>query len=293
MRLDTLDIKRLIAFRLVARSGNLRQAATRLNQTIPAISAKLRKFEEELGVELFQRLPNKLVLTNKGARFLVEVEAFLEMGEQILGTLTALESPRGRIAASIGSDHSWYFAPRISRFLKRFPNVELSLQVRNAADALLGLSRGELDVSFGVFPKLPRGLEREIVTESSLSLVCPIDHPLLRHQPPTLADIARERRIVLPKHAETRKAIDRVLLHNSIRTKGAIEVANCQTACTFVAMGVGIAIVHSLCVDHSQPESVRWIDLSKHFRTVAFSIIYRKGTVKSPLVHELIEELSR
>ena len=54
------------------------------------------------------------------------------------------------------------------------------------------LNDGRLDVSFGVFPKLPRGLERVTVAETSLSLVCPAGHPLLRRPSITLAEIAQQ-----------------------------------------------------------------------------------------------------
>ena len=50
MDIDSLDLKRLQAFHLVAKHGSLRLAALRLNQTIPAISTRLKRLEEELGV---------------------------------------------------------------------------------------------------------------------------------------------------------------------------------------------------------------------------------------------------
>ena len=74
LNLDTLDLRRLRAFHLVAKHGGLRLAAGRLKQSIPAISAKIRKLEDELGFELFERLPNKLLLTIAGERFLREVD---------------------------------------------------------------------------------------------------------------------------------------------------------------------------------------------------------------------------
>jgi DNA-binding transcriptional LysR family regulator len=293
MNITKLDINRLIAFQLVARSGNLRYAATRLKQTAPAISTKIRLFEKDLGVELFQRLPNKLVLTPEGERFLVEVDAFVARGEQALATLTTDGAHRGKFTTSIGNDHGWYFLPRIAQFLKRFPNVKLSLEMCRAGDAIQGLNEGRLDVSFGVFPRLPRGLEQVTVAETSLSLVCPAGHPLLRRPSLTLAEIAQQRLIVLPKHTETRKIIDSTFARNAMRVTSIIEVGTCQMASAFVEMGLGIAIVHSYCIGHSHSEEVRWIDLGQKFEKVAFSIIFRKGITQPKLVSHFIEELSK
>jgi DNA-binding transcriptional LysR family regulator len=287
----TLDLKKLMAFQLVAKNGNLRLAAARLNQTIPAISSKIRKLEEDLGIKLFERLPNSLALTEIGERFLIEAEVILGRVDEAIATIETLESPRGRLAVSIGSDHSWYFAPKISEFLRRFPSVILSLQVYHATDAIQALNCGDLDVAIGIFPKLSKAFEREVVVETSLSLVCPAGHMLLRRQPPNLSDIALHRLIVLPKHAETRKLVDRGMKQKSIKPRSIIEVANCQMAGTFVELGVGIAIAHSLCVDHAHAAGLRWIDLSQHFGNIDFSIVCRKGARSNQLINSLIHEL--
>src|SRR5436190_8093475 len=208
MDVNQLDLKKLRAFALVAKHGNLRLAAVRLNQTVPAISSKIRRLERDLGVELFERLPNKLILTPAGAGFLQEVEAVFERAEQALATLSSRTAPAGRLTVSTASDYSWYLAPRISRFLQRHPGVELDLQIHRGVDAIRALVRGELDVSVGVFPKLPKTLERELITETTLTLLCPAAHSLLRRGLPKLADVARHKLIVLPRHGETRKLID-------------------------------------------------------------------------------------
>ncbi len=290
--LDSLDLKKLRAFQLVGKHGNLRLAALRLNQTIPAISAKIRLLEKDLGADLFERLPNKLILTPVGESFLQEVNAVFERAQQALASLTPEDSLRGRLSVSMGSDHSWFFAPKISNFLKRFPEVDLSLYIYHAAEALLALGRGELDLSVGVFPKIPKSLETEIIAESTLSLVCAAGHPLLRSHAPSLSDIARQRIIVLPRHAESRKLIDNALARGSAKPKSVIEVANCRTAKTFAENGVGVAICHTLCIEHEQPRKLRTLDLGQQIGKIGFAVVYRKGGVRSPLIRGILEELT-
>jgi len=291
MDLNQLDLKKLRAFQLVAKQGNLRLAASRFNQTVPAISSKIRRLEKDLGIALFERLPNKLILTEVGASFLHEVEAVFDRAEQALATLSARTAPAGRIVVATASDYSWFLAPRISRFLQRYPGVELDLQVHRGADAIRALVRGEIDVSVGVFPKVPKTLEREVIAETTLSLLCPAAHPLLRHGIPRLAEIARYKLIVLPRHGETRKLIEKVLAAQGVRPGSLIEVANCQTAGTFVESGLGVAIAHTLCVDQLRSDSVSQIDLGKHFGKIALSMVSRRGA-RSPLIGALKKELT-
>ena len=291
MDINHLDLKKLRAFQLVSKHGNLRLAAGRLHQTVPAISSKIRRLERDLGIELFERLPNKLIPTEAGQKFLSEVEAIFARAEQALATLSPAAVPAGRLTVSTASDYSWYIAPRISKFLKRNPGVELNLQVYRGSDAIQALARGELDMSIGVFPKLPKTLEKETIIETTLALVCRAEHPLLRRRLPRLADIVRHKLIVLPRHGETRKLIDKTMSDKSVKPSSVIEVANCQIASTFVEMGVGVAIAHSLCMEHARSENVSWVDLRKYFGKVALSVVYRKGA-HSPLIRALTEELA-
>lgn len=289
---DELDLKRLKAFRLVARHGGLRQAALHLNQTIPAISGKLRKLEEELGVTLFERAPNKLVLTEVGRRFLNEADALVARAESAIASLREPVEPVGRLAVSIGSDQTWFFAPRISAFLKRFPRVELTLSVLQASEALQRLRQGDLDIAIGVFPQLTDEFEQLSVVETTLSLLCPTQHPLLGRASPTLDEIARYRLIVLPKHAETRKLVDRAMSLANVQGSAMIEVANCHTASTLVEMGVGVAIIHSLCSGGAPRETTRRVDLGRQLGKVAFSLVSRAGARRPPLLSLLMEQLA-
>ncbi|NIJ09228.1 DNA-binding transcriptional LysR family regulator [Sphingomonas vulcanisoli] len=292
MRPDELDLKRLKAFRLVARHGNLRQAAQRLHQSIPAVSGKLRKLEEDLGVTLFERAPNKLILTEVGRRFLNEADAVVARAERAIASLRQPSEPAGRIAVSIGSDQSWYFAPRISAFLKRFPKVELTLSIVQAADSLQRLRQGDLDLAIGVFPPLAAEFDQCQVVETSLSLLCRKNHPLLSLLNPTLEEIANHRLIVLPKHAETRKLVDRAMSLAHIDGLNIIEVANCHTASTFVDLDVGVALVHSICCANAAGETTARMELGRQFGKIGFSLVSRTDDRDNTLLATLIERLA-
>jgi DNA-binding transcriptional LysR family regulator len=293
MDIDGLDLKRIQAFYLVAKHGSLRLAALRLNQTIPAISTRLKRLEEELGVTLFERLPNRLVLTQVGTQFLIEAEGLLDRARQALMSLnSAAASPGGRISISTGFDHAWYFAPRIGKFLKSHPEAELHMSVVKAADAIRGLLAGDLDISVGIFPKVPKTLKKEVIVDTTLSLLCQPGDPLLRAWPPNIPELLRRTLILFPGHSDTRKTVDKGLSPGVSKHQSVIEVASCQTASTFVEMGIGVGIVHSLCVGHAHPTNVRWVELGPQFGTIPFCAVYRRGIKPSPLMRALLLELT-
>lgn len=273
---DAIDIKRLRAFQLVARHGNLRAAAARLRQTVSAVSLKVSRLEQELGVDLFERHANKMILTDAGKRFLRDVDSLFDHADHILKEI-ASGGTTGSLAVSVGIDHSGVFVPRISRFLNKNPGVDISIQVLQTYEAVAGLKRGELDVALGAFSDVPGDLKKQAIITTSLGLLCPMGHPLTRRRAPQLKDLARHRLILPPSNVLTRKVIDNVFAAASVRLEKAIEIANCVNAKTFVEQGIGLAIVHSLCVSRAPSPELQWIDLDRLFGRVEFCMVYRHG----------------
>ncbi len=118
-------------FSVLAGSGSLSAAAREMGITTPAVSKHLSQMESRLGVVLLNRTTRRMSLTPEGElclaharRILGEIEAM----EQLLGV--SKETPRGllRVNATLGFGRS-YVAPMISRFVRRYPEVEVQLQL--------------------------------------------------------------------------------------------------------------------------------------------------------------------
>ncbi len=289
--LDTLDLKRLRAFQLVARQGSLRVAAEHLRLTVPAVSGQLRKLESDLGLALFDRMPNKLMLTQAGERFLREAEGVIARAEQALTSIQQ-SAPEGRLSVSVGSDHAWYFAPRIRTFFDRYPRVALSLRVYKSADAIAALESGELDVSFGIFREPPAKLERQVIAETTLSIAWNPQELGPRKRPTGPADLANQRVMTPPSSTVTRALIEKTLAPALAKAQTIIEAPTCETAATFVEMGVGMALVHTLCIERRLSPKVHSLDLGPRAGKVAFCALYRRDALRQPLVRALVEQMT-
>lgn len=290
LHLDTLDLRKLRAFHLVGKHGGLRFAASRLKQSIPAISGKIHKLEKEIGFDLFERLPNKLVLTVAGERFLREVDGLFERAEQALSSL-ASSAPEGRLTVSVGSDHAWFYAAKFRTFLNRHPNAAMSLRVYRSAEAIVALDQGEIDVGFGIFPQLPKRLIRTVIERSSLSIAYNPKESSLRKRPTDLDDLALGRMIIPPASTVTRRLIDKTMKSALDRAATVIEAPTCETAATFVEMGVGVAVVHTLCIERHQSRHVQSINLGTGAGSVEFCAVHSKAAQRSALVRALLDEV--
>ncbi len=110
-----MDITILKYFKIIAESGSLTKAAQQLNITQPAMSAMLKKLEEELGVELFDRSPNRIYLNKTGEIALIHVNAILRNVEQLKAdVLSAARQNQILSIAFCDPGVRWFSVPRFS-----------------------------------------------------------------------------------------------------------------------------------------------------------------------------------
>ena len=61
-----MDIRQLTYFMVIAEEGQITAAARRLHMAQPPLSQQMKALEEELGVQLLQREPRSVTLTDAG-----------------------------------------------------------------------------------------------------------------------------------------------------------------------------------------------------------------------------------
>lgn len=118
-------------FSTLARAGSLSAAARELGITTPAVSKHLALMESRIGVLLVNRSTRRMSLTPEG-------ELYLEHARRIMGEIDSMEEllgvskakPKGllRVNATLGFGRS-HVAPLISRFVRKYPEVEVQLQL--------------------------------------------------------------------------------------------------------------------------------------------------------------------
>lgn len=124
----TPSIPELRAFVLCARLGSASRAAAALNLTQSAISRSIRSLEERLGVSLFQRLRQRLVLSDAGRAMLRDAEGILEDLDRTAQMIMAFGGNRQvlRLAVLPTFAATWLI-PRLSDFAARHPGISLDL----------------------------------------------------------------------------------------------------------------------------------------------------------------------
>lgn len=200
MKTDT--ISELAFLVLVARNASLSASARELNLTPPAVTKRLAQMERRLGVRLLNRTTRSLSLTAEGELYLAHASRILaelrEMEELVTGSRGAA---RGllRVNATLGFGRTT-IAPLISAFAKRYPDVEVQLQLTDRPIKLVE-EAFDLGIRFGELPD-SRLSARKLMSNRRFLCASPT---YLRQfgQPQTLADLTVHRCILHRQNDDT------------------------------------------------------------------------------------------
>jgi LysR family glycine cleavage system transcriptional activator len=126
------DIATLQAFECAARYGSFTQAATELSLTQSAVSRQIKDLEVQLGVLLFERIRQRVVLSDAGQKFLPEVRRLLRQSEELMvRAMGAARSDDALSIATLPTFGSRWLTPRLSDFLRRYPDTILNIAARS------------------------------------------------------------------------------------------------------------------------------------------------------------------
>ena len=139
-----MDITTLEYFKIIAESGSLTKAAQQLHITQPAMSAMLKKLEEELGVELFDRSPNRIYLNKTGEIALIHVNTILRNVEHLKAdVLSAARQSQTLSIAFCDPGVRWFSVPRFS---VAHPEIQVKDDLYEGEDAASLLSERVYDL---------------------------------------------------------------------------------------------------------------------------------------------------
>lgn len=139
-----MDISQLQYFKVIAETGSLTKAAEIMHVSQPAMSAMLKKFEEELNAELFDRSPNRISLNQTGEIALAHVNNILQSIEQMKNDLLCATQQNQKLSiAFCDPGVRWFCVPRFS---VSCPEISIEDELYQGENAVKMLSERSYDI---------------------------------------------------------------------------------------------------------------------------------------------------
>jgi DNA-binding transcriptional LysR family regulator len=221
------------------------RAAVALNLSQPAVSKHIRLLEAELGVRLFQRLGNRVELTEAGrllGDYARRLTVLTDEVRRVLGELEGLQRGGLRIGAS--TTPGLYLLPEtLAHFRARYPGIETTLTITNSADIVRRVAAGELELGYvGTMPE-GAGLQARPIQSDEIALVVPAGHRLTPGRGPAAGWLEQETLIVREPGSGTQQAAEAALTRLGLKPKARLELTGSEAVKRAVAAGLGVAFI--------------------------------------------------
>lgn len=171
-------------FNAIVAAGSIRKAAETLSITSTALNRRLLAIEEELGVDLFERVPKGVQLSAAGEILLLHIRDQIADMARVKSQISDLKGERrGHVAIACSQAILTSFLPvEISKYRSQHPFVTFSVQVRDRAAAEDALLDRSADLALVFEPVQLADFQTLLAVKQSVWVLMPKDHPLA-HKP--------------------------------------------------------------------------------------------------------------
>ena len=229
-------------FAQVVKEGSLAGAGRALGLSGAVVTKRLQRLEGRLGARLLQRSTRRLSLTEEGAAFHEHCLRVLAELAEAEAALSGDAAPRGTLRltapAAFGRKH---VAPRIPEFLRRYPELRLSLHL---TDAVVNIIDEGFDLAIRIGERADSTLVgRTLAPDRRVVVATP--RYLERHGEPKTPEALAEHNCLLfghPAPEERWRFIAEDGSERTVRVGGNFDANNCEAIREAVLADLGIAL---------------------------------------------------
>jgi DNA-binding transcriptional LysR family regulator len=287
-----MEIRQLRTFQAVANLLSFNRAAERLHYAQSSVSAQIHALEEELGVQLFDRLGRRIVLTEAGAQLLNYAEKIVNLADETLAEVTETSTPQGALTVRVPETLAVHHFPAIIKgYHLRFPGVKLQFTTCALEGLEKDLRKGLIDLAFLLAESITAAdLTAEVLRFESLILVASSDHPLSQKRSVATCELSEETFLFSKVDCSYRKIFEGILVQSGITYENSIEFYSVEAVKRSVIEGVGIALLPEIAVAEEVAKNrLAVLPWSENKIDVAVLMIWHRERWLSPALKAFID----
>jgi len=287
------ELKYIVA---VARERHFGRAAEACFVSQPTLSVAIKKLEEELGVQIFERGGAEVAITPVGEQIIEEAQRVLERTSTIREIAQQGKDPlSGPLRVGVIYTIGPYLLPNlIRRMIADTPEMPLILQENFTTKLLEALRQGELDVAVLADPFPDAGLMTQALYDEPFVVAVPRKHPWARRKAIPSAELKGETMLLLGTGHCFRDHVLEVCPEMSrfSQSSGGIqktfEGSSLETIRHMVASGVGITVLPLLAVPEGRDEGLlKYVPFQAPAPHRRVSLVWRKSYPRTQAIAAL------
>ena len=285
---------------VLASECSFSKAADALNITQPSLSQYIKKIEQEVGLELFDRANGDVRVTDAGRIYIETAQKILDLEHQMEVSLSDIaENRAGSVIIGSAPYRTASMMPLIAAsFQKIHPGIHLIIREGTTVELVEGIEHGEYDLALTLLPVDKRFFSYERVTEEELILAVPAGYPLLpsviradRKWPAVEPDVLKDQALVMLTSGQfMQRQLEDLCINRSISVRPAAIVKSLEAQIEFVKAGVGMALMPGGIERFCKPDEVAFYSFTDALPKREVAVIWRKDR-KLPKVTEELKSM--
>jgi LysR family positive regulator for ilvC len=291
-----MNIHELKVFKHLAGTLHFGRTSRACNITPSALTRTIQRLEEEVGKKLFIRDNRSVALTRAGRLVRMYAEETIKHWHELQSELAIDdETLRGEISLYCSVTAVYSILPRMLTTYRRLhPQVHITLQTGDQANALEKLQNNEVDVTIAALPEKPIPQLRFIkVVETPLIFIGPAHFPLDTPQPDRIIDW-QTMPMIMAERGLGRQRLDSWFRERGVQPNIYAQVAGNEAIITMVSLGCGIGVVPQLVLDKSpMRDQVAVLKVSPELEPFAVGVCTFQKNMANPPVQALWDVAER
>lgn len=288
-----ITLGQIRAFVTVASTNSFTRAAEVLALSQPALTNRIRQFEEALGLRLFDRSTRSVELTHVGRELLpIFLRLVTEFEGAVVNARDFVSKAKGVVRlACLPSCAATLLPDLIARFQTDHPNVTFEVEdALNSSIASL-VREDRVDFGIGMADEHDGDLEQLKLFDDAMVVVHPEEHPIAAEPTISVAILAAHPLILMNRGSSVRDLVDAAFIAAGKTATPACQVRYMTTAVALVRAGLGLAILPSTAIEIRSQVNVqaRPIDDPAFTRTIV--LMRRRHSPVRPVVQAFIDSV--
>ncbi|MBD2315688.1 LysR family transcriptional regulator [Phormidium tenue] len=207
-----MEVYQIRVFLEVARHLSFTEASDVLNLTQPAVSAKIKSLEMELGTPLFHRLGRKIQLTDVGEFLLENGPKLIDLENDLLQEIEHIKKGKSgiiKIGCTSEIGNGW-LPTKLFAYRQKYPNLQIQCNIFDSVELLYrSIINNEIDIGFSDI-NFADVAEISSISIASIrySLFVSAHHPLAHKKWLSLSDLKHHPWVLMNSEAPSRKVLE-------------------------------------------------------------------------------------
>jgi LysR family hydrogen peroxide-inducible transcriptional activator len=271
------------------------KAADACNVTQPTLSMQLKKMEDSLNIEIFDRTKQPIVATPAGAELILQARTILRETRHFIEIATHYNTNiLGEFKLGIIPTVAPYLLPYfIGSFQKKFTSVKLNIMELKTDDIIRQLHQDEIDAGILATPLHEVNLIEEPLFYEEIKVYAPKNHPLIQKKYLQAKDILRNDIWMLAKGNCFRNQVVNICsLHQDLEKNITYESSSIETLKRMVDMEGGFTLMPELAVlelSTKKLENIAVFEAPQPLREI--SLVYARSVNKKKILQALKQKI--